>query len=282
MLKHVLIVMVLMASVAAQDAEGDPFAQALTVWESRGEAYSGGLVPAEPTQKVLDLLEEELKQHPDNLNACVLLLEAIYFHGDFVAKSKEAKQALYNRGVKVSEMALRHILKVEDPFDLDVDELRDGLKDHPQGVALAFWTSVIWGLWGDNFGSLQAARKGVATKIRTFGELTIELDANAFDGGGYRVLGRLHTLAPKIPFVTGWIDRDKAIDLLKRAVEVSDREPLNKYYLAEAILKFRKKERDEARTLLQAVIDHEAVGPKKVEIMVAKEKAQLMMDAKFK
>ena len=31
------------------------------------------------------------------------------------------------------------------------------------------------------------------------------------DAAGHRVLGRLHTLAPKVPFFTGWVDRDKAV-----------------------------------------------------------------------
>jgi len=75
------------------------------------------------------------------------------------------------------------------------------------------------------------------------------------------VLGRLHALAPRIPFFTGWIDRDVAIRELERAVALGPDEPLNRLYLAEAILEHRPKRRPEAlrqlRTLLAAPPDPE-------------------------
>ena len=52
----------------------------------------------------------------------------------------------------------------------------------------------------------------------TYSETLIALDERYEDAGGHRILGRLHTLAPKVPFVTGWVDHGKAVSELRRAV----------------------------------------------------------------
>ena len=91
----------------------------------------------------------------------------------------------------------------------------------------------------------------MADRVRHYGEVAVALDERYADAGGHRLLGRLHTLAPKIPFFTGWVDHDKAVSELRRAVELGPGDPTNSLYLAEALLEFQPEKRAEAVALLR-------------------------------
>jgi hypothetical protein len=120
-------------------------------------------------------------------------------------------------------------------------------------VRAHFWGAIAWGLWGMSHSYFASGTKGVAGKIRDHAQAVILLDSNYADAGGLRLLGRLHTATPKIPLFTGWIDRTEGLELLERAYEVSDRDPRNALFLAEAILEFRPEQKERALELLREV-----------------------------
>ena len=109
----------------------------------------------------------------------------------------------------------------------------------PEAKPLYLWAAVHWGLWGDVFGRLAAARQGVGDKVKRYSEILIALDERYEDAAGHRILGRLHTLAPKVPFVTGWVDRDKAVSELRRAVALGPDNLDNHLFLAEALFEYQ-------------------------------------------
>ena len=81
------------------------------------------------------------------------------------------------------------------------------------------------------------------------------------EGGGYRVLGRLHHQAPKLPFLTSWVSRDKALENLRHAVAVNDRNFVNRHFLAEALADGGSAERAEAvRIEEKLVVDAPSPG----------------------
>ena len=82
---------------------------------------------------------------------------------------------------------------------------------------------------------MAAARQGVGDRVKRYSEILIALDERYEDAGGHRVLGRLHTLAPKVPFITGWVDRGKAVSELRRAVALGPDNFDNHVFLAEAL-----------------------------------------------
>ena len=124
----------------------------------------------------------------------------------------------------------------------------------PDAVHLFFWAAAHWGLWGETTGVVSAARRGVAAKVRQRAEAVIAIDERFAGGGGLRILGRLHTEAPRIPLVTAWVDRGVAVSSLERATRLAPEEPQNRLYLADALLRFRRQRSDEARDMLQALI----------------------------
>jgi hypothetical protein len=118
---------------------------------------------------------------------------------------------------------------------------------------LLLWSAADWGLWGNAFGKLAAARQGVGEKVRDWAETLIALDDRFEGGAGHRVLGRLHAEAPKVPFFTGWVDHDKAISELDRALAIAPAELSNRYYLADALLVHRPAAKARALSLLREV-----------------------------
>jgi hypothetical protein len=95
--------------------------------------------------------------------------------------------------------------------------------------------------------------------------VVLALDEGHERAGAHRVLGRLHTLAPRVPFVTSWVSRDTAVAELRRAVEMAPEEPLNGYYLAEALMEFRPREKDQALELLKDLVTREPAAHQLVE-----------------
>ena len=100
-------------------------------------------------------------------------------------------------------------------------------------------------------GNFASARRGVAGKIRYHTRLLIKIDRKFADAGGMRILGRMHTVAPRVPFFTGWINRKRGIELLREAHKISKNDPRNALFLAEAIIKYQPENAAEARSLLK-------------------------------
>lgn len=184
--------------------------------------------------------EAALALDPARLEAQWKLLRALYFEGDYTTEGQGARRAVFDRGREVGEAAFDHLAeRVGGRKALDTltpETARERFAATPEVARLYFWSAVHWGLWGEAFGKMAAARQGVARRLDDAAEIVIALDPAYEDAGGHRLLGRLHSEAPKIPFVTGWISREKAIAELRRAVALAPYEPFNGFYLAEALL----------------------------------------------
>jgi hypothetical protein len=139
------------------------------------------------------------------------------------------------------------------------------------------WAGIHWALWGDNFGRLAAARQGVGDRVRRYAEVVIAIDERYEDAGGHRLLGRLHTLAPKVPFFTGWVDRGKAVAELRRAVALAPGLPLNEVFLAEALLLHQAEKGAEARQLLRRVLERPPLPARLVEDEDAQRQARQLL-----
>ena len=227
-------------------------------WEGRAEGHRGGRAAAGPIGEAVKAYEEALREAPKDFEIRWKLLRALYFQGDFVVTDVEKKKEIFGRGREVVEGALDLLAP-----EVGGREKLDGMT--PKEIAAAFagrdevgyvyyWGAIAWGLWGDAYGKMAAARQGVGRKIDDYARVAIELVPDHESAGGHRLLGRLHTEAPKIPFFTGWIDRDLAISELRIAHEKAPEEPYNPVYLADALLRFDKKKEQEAIRLLEEAV----------------------------
>ena len=239
----------------AADA-ADAIARGDAAWERRADGAQGGRAARAPVAAAVAAYEEAVKAAPANLEAHWKLLRALWFEGEYVATSQEEKQRVFGRGKTVSENAWAAVGKRVGEKRLAAERAADraaALRGIAEAPPLLLWSAADWGLWGNAFGKLAAARQGVGGKVRDWAETLIALDERYEGGAGHRVLGRLHSEAPKVPFFTGWVDRDKAIAELEKALQIAPGEPSNRFYLADALLLYRPPAKPRAVAMLREV-----------------------------
>lgn len=233
-------------------------AQGDAAWARRGQGQQGGRPQPGPVGEAVAAYERALKAEPGNLEAAWKLLRALHFQGDYLARSNEEKQKIFARGRDVAEAALDRIgQRAGGRKRLDGLPPREAAKaiaGIPEARPIHLWAAVHWGLWGDSFGRLAAARQGVGDRVRRSAEVLLALDETYEEAAGHRILGRLHTLAPKVPLVTGWVDRGLAVSSLRRAVALAPDNFLNHLYLAEALIEHQPDRQGEARQILQRLV----------------------------
>lgn len=236
-------------------AEGD------RAWAGRAEGQSEGLAQPEPIGQAIGFYEQALAEDPDDLEARWKLLRALHFAGDFAEADPNAAQPFFERATEVADTGLARLKErtgADDPLDeLDADELAPLVAAQniaPADVArLYFWSAINLGAWSRGVGLLTAVRKGVANRIHRYIEVTIALEPGYDEGGAYRLLGRLHAELPKVPFVSGWVDRDQALPLIERAYALAPENPGNRLLLALTLLDLAPDRDSEALGLLDQV-----------------------------
>jgi tetratricopeptide (TPR) repeat protein len=236
------------ASIAAGDA----------AWSRRAEGHQGGRAAAGPVDEAIAAYERAVKAQPDRLECSWKLLRALFFKGEHAARTAEEKQRVFGHGKEVAEAAFDRLAgRVGGRAKLDAmapAQAAKALSGIPEATPIALWAGVHWGLWGDAFGRLAAARQGVGDKIRRYAEIGIALDERYDEAAGHRLLGRLHDQAPKVPFFTGWVNRGMAVSELRRAVALAPDSFLNQLYLAEALLDHQADKAGEAREILRKLL----------------------------
>jgi len=260
----------LLAQERAQErAQEDSIAAGNAAWARRAEGHQGDRAQPGPVNEAIAAYERAVKEQPDRLEGTWKLLQALHYKGDFAAPSKEGKQQAFARGKEVAEAGIDRLArKVGGRAKLDAmtpAQAAKALSSISEAKPIFLWAAVHWGLWGDVFGRLAAARQGVGDRVRRYSEVLIALDERYEDAGGHRVLGRLHTLAPKVPFVTGWVDRDKAVAELRKAVALGPDNLDNHVFLAEALFEYQPAKAAEAREILRRVLARRPVPELVVE-----------------
>jgi len=240
-------------------AHTDPLAAGDAAWARRAEGHQGSRAVPGPVNEAIAAFERAVKEQPDRLEGSWKLLRALHYKGEFTTDSNEAKQKIFARGKEVAEAGLDRLAKRtvgsrQKLEALSPAQAAKAVAAVPEAKPLFLWSAVHWGLWGDAFGRLAAVRQGVGDKVRRYAEILIALDERYEDAAGHRILGRLHTLAPKVPFVTGWVDRDKAVSELRRAVALGPDNFDNHVFLAEALFEYQPAKEAEAREILRRLI----------------------------
>jgi hypothetical protein len=245
----------LLAAAPALATADDPAALAEIdrLWSQRAEGASGAVASPAPVEAVLAACRRAIADNPDTLEARWRLMRALYFQGEYATAGNEAKKKVFDEGRKVGEEALALVRKEAGSEKGPVD-LAPRMKGRRDVLACFFWSSVDWGKWALVFGKSAAVKQGAAAKIRDYATAVIAMDPLFENGGGYRVLGRLHHQTPSVPFFTGWASRTEALKNLRLAVQLSPGDFINRLYLAEAMWDYEKTKRSEARALLQALL----------------------------
>jgi hypothetical protein len=238
-----------------------------SLWHDRdrGFALTGQIDPA-PAAGAVAAYEDALAGDPRNVRLRFKLLEALYFRGHFALGERSLRKRTFDRMVHLAEGTVA--LASESGVAADLVEAH-------------FWAAVAWGVWGMEHGYAASGARGVAGKIRDHAEEVARLDPSHRDAAGYRLLGRLHTVTPKVPLVTGWIDRKLGVELLEKALATSTGDPRNMLFLGEALLRRGPRDRARAIELLRLAAERAPGADHRVEDAETIESARrALVDAK--
>lgn len=263
----------LFAQEPAADPEGaelDPWVAAGdAAWARRAEGHEGRVANRERIGEAINDYQTALNLAPRDLERRRRLLRALYFLGDYTGLDQEGRLTVFENGRVLGEVGIQQLAERVGGRDqlanLEPREVAAALGDDDNAVAIFFWSAVHWGLWGETRGKFAAARQGVASKIRRYGEIVVALDETFQNATGHQVLGRLNSEAPRIPFFTGWVDRDVAAEHLERAILLAPEDLGNRLYLAECLLEHHRDRRAEAIALLEQVARAEPKADRVVE-----------------
>lgn len=217
------------------------FSQIEEIWYFKKEE---GKSSRETLENALNLFKEKVKENPDSFIFRANLLKAIYFKGCYSGMEKEEAKGLFAFGKKVGEEGKEIFKKITKLEKLDKpEEIAQKGKDIKGVAEFFFWDSACWGQWALLYGKLKAAKEGAAKKILISAEVALILNEKMEDGGPHRVLGRLHHQTPKIPLITGWVSKDKALYHLNKAMEFGPDEIMNYWFLGELYLDLGQKDK---------------------------------------
>lgn len=225
----------------------------------RSDGRNGDVASSGEIDKALKSYQIALSRDQEDADSRWKYLRATYFKAEYTGLSDRKKAALYERAMPVSDEAITlEKLKAgriahKRPVEIEPEQIGKALKGDGTAGEVFFWSGVMWGQWALAHGKLAAAREGAAEKIRDDARIAIGIDPDLEEGGGYRVLGRLNTESPRIPFLTGWISRESAVENLRKAVAIAPGNFVNQFYLAEALYRFTT-QRDEAVANLRRLL----------------------------
>ena len=195
-------------------AEKRPFEKGVNFYNSRSEGavgYNVRPINIENAIKQFKKVSQDLE-----LEAGVYLMRCYYFKGKFLVKTDDEKKEIFSKGKKIGEKLI---------------------KLFPNSAAVRYWYLVNLGSWAEVYGTMAAAKEGVAGLMRDHSKKIIEIDPSYSNGGGYFMLGAVHFKSPYIPFILSWPSNDLAIKNLEKAYGIGDSTPSQTVYLAQALYK---------------------------------------------
>lgn len=223
----------------------------LAAFARRAEGTTGTVGHCAPVDEALGSLRRAHAAAPDDLDVVAALLRALQFRGSFCAATREEKKVLFDQGRQRGQAAVD---RLEAQAGKDPKRRLEHLRQVPHAGLVYIWTAALWGEWATVSGKFAAVRAGIAGRLRDLAQTVIDIDPGLEQGAGQRLLGRLHADAPRLPFVTGWVSREKGLALLRESYALGPDHPVTRVFLAEAILAHEPQRKAEAIALLEAVV----------------------------
>ena len=223
------------AQAAAQLEDAD------LAWASRAEQLDGRMARPERIEEAIRLYRAALDSGGASLEERWKLLRALHYLIDFSTAEESRKDAAMEEALELAKRS--------------VEVLEEGKGDARDRARLYFRCAIAWGTRAQRVGLLTIVREGVATQMHDYAEQALALDPTVDRGGPLRLLSRLHGRLPRVPFVSGWVDREKSLALAERAYADDPEHPGNRLILALALLERAPERSAEAEALLESVAE---------------------------
>ncbi|HVO11682.1 MAG TPA: hypothetical protein VMX54_13145 [Vicinamibacteria bacterium] len=229
------------AAVEAAVASGDAH------FAHRAEGAAAGVARPAQTDAAIADYRRAIGLDPTSLDARLKLLRAYFFRGGFCGASPADSIDIFTAAKDVAEDTVKLLDSQTGRSKSHIDSRTAGAV--PVAAEVYLWAAVSWGQWAVSHPA-RGAWQHAPARIRDLAEAAVAIDPAAEQAGGHVVLGRLHTEAPRVPFLTHWVDRTAGIRHLRTALSLSPDSPQIMYFLAAALLRLDPASAQEARALL--------------------------------
>ena len=195
----------------------------------------------------------------DSVEARWKLIRALVFQAMYTDIDAQGRLAVLEKARRVAENAVGSLegrvkrAGGKEFASSPPAEIAEALRKDTDAPPTFYWGAVAWGQWALARGKEEATKLGAADKIRNNATILIALDPRFEDGGGYRILGRLHDQAPRMVAETDWISREEALRNLRLAIQTDAANFANRLFLAEALASGSPAERAEAVRLAKGL-----------------------------
>ncbi len=266
MLPLILAMVMIILSVAEPQASGSAFISDKAPEEGyqklgdefyakRADGFKDGLVDSTMINKALASYHKAYALGDSSEELAVKLLRAAYFYATYAEKTKARQKKALTDAIEIGEEILH---------------------SHQRDVALNYHLAVTWGRWGEVNGIFSSARKGIADKVKDFGEMAERIDPSYAEGGAYRTLGRLHYKAPRIPLILTWPSKKESQEYLEKAVKIGPTNLTNHLFLAETLI--ANNDNEKALRHIDYILMAKVNPTRQVEDLQDKKDAQLLKD----
>jgi hypothetical protein len=180
-MRRPLVLCLLLATLSSSFlAAQDPIAAGDAAWARRAEGHQGDRALPGPINEAIAAYERAVKEQPERLEGAWKLLRALHYKGEFATAAREGKQQAFARGKEVAEAALDRLARQaggRQKLDaMTPAQAAKAVAGVSEARPLFLWAAVHWGLWGDVFGRMAAARQGVGDRVRRYAEVLSDLD----------------------------------------------------------------------------------------------------------
>ncbi len=127
-------------------------------------------------------------------------LRSLHFKGMYTSLPDEQRKRVYNEAKLLGEQLT---------------------EEYPEDVGIKLWYLASAGKWIQYYGIFRAAYDGLGPRIKANCEKIVELDPLYENGIGFRMLGLVYYMAPYIPVVLTWPDKEKGIALTQKSLSIN-------------------------------------------------------------
>jgi hypothetical protein len=244
---HALVAAVLLAQAAPPPTTAALLTEGDAHYDRRAEGARGAVALPAQIETAIASYRRALGQQ-DTPATRARLLRALFFRSAFCGAGDDEHARLAEELRTLAEAGLAAL---ERGLPKRGTEQLAALRQVPAAIDLYFWSAAAWGEWAQTRSKLAAVRAGAAGRIRDLAQRVLDLDPAFEQGGGDRILGRLHDQCPHIPLLTGWVSHAQSVVHLRRALALGPQNTVNQFFLAEALLEHERSASAEARRLLE-------------------------------
>jgi hypothetical protein len=231
---------------SAADGVAEALARGDEHYARRGEGARGGTALPFEVDGAIAEYRKALHLDPSSYEARLRLLRAFFFRGGFCGASPVEQREIFDEAKALAEETVRRL-------QADLGRRKGGGEaagETPPAAQVYLWTAVSWGQWAV-FHRISAAWHAAPARIRDLAQAVLAIDPALEQGAAHLILGRLHTEVPRVPFVTGWVSRERGLASLRAGLAVAPQNTALQYFLADALLALQPASVAEARALLQ-------------------------------